>query len=163
MGKRSWYSRCMRNPHFYVSVKRPIVLLPLEIFFALLALCAGNSPATGEFPSQRPVTQSFDIFFDLCLNKRLSKQSWGWWFETPSHSLWRRRNAYIRFDSCFVKFRAVLSIADRLIWNYACFFSRDWRPSWLLSPLLRSECSQEMDSASQKTIQFDIKVIEISW
>ena len=32
---------------------------------------------TGEFPSQRPVTQSFDIFFDLCLNKRLSKQSWG--------------------------------------------------------------------------------------
>ena len=43
--------------------------------FALLALCAGNSPVTGEFPSQRPVTQSFDVFFDLRLNKRLSKQS----------------------------------------------------------------------------------------
>ena len=50
---------------------------------ALLALCAGNSPVTCEFPAQRPVTRSFDVFFDLRLNKRLSKQSWGWWFETP--------------------------------------------------------------------------------
>ena len=38
---------------------------------------------TGEFPAQRPVTRSFDVFFDLHLNKWLSKQSWGWWFETP--------------------------------------------------------------------------------
>ena len=42
---------------------------------ALLALCAGNSPVTGEFPAQRSVTWSFDVFFDLSLNKRLSKQS----------------------------------------------------------------------------------------
>ena len=61
-------------------------------FSALLASCAGNSPVTGEFPAQRPVTRSFDVFFDLCLNKRLSKQSWGGWFEMPSHSLWRHRN-----------------------------------------------------------------------
>ena len=47
---------------------------------------------TGEFPSQRPVTRSFDVFFGLRLNKRLSKQSWGWWFETPLCSLWRHRN-----------------------------------------------------------------------
>ena len=39
-------------------------------------------------PAQKPVTWSFDVFFDLCLNKQLSKQSWGWWFETPSHSSW---------------------------------------------------------------------------
>ena len=58
----------------------------MESFSALLALCAGNSPVTGEFSSQRPVTRSFDIFFDLRLNKRLSKQLWGWWFETPSRS-----------------------------------------------------------------------------
>ena len=32
----------------------------METFSALLALCAGNSPVTGEFPSQRPVTRSFD-------------------------------------------------------------------------------------------------------
>ena len=43
-------------------------------------------------PPQRPVTQGFDVFFDLLLNKRLSKQSRGWWFETPSGSLWRHRN-----------------------------------------------------------------------
>ena len=40
----------------------------METFSALLALCAGNSPVTGEFPPQRPVTRSFDIFFDLRLN-----------------------------------------------------------------------------------------------
>ena len=45
----------------------------METFSVLLALCAGNSPFTGEFPAQRPVTRSFDIFFHLCLNKRLSK------------------------------------------------------------------------------------------
>ena len=66
----------------------------METFSALLALCAGNSPVTCEFPSQRPVTQSFDIFFDLRLNKRLSKQSWGWWFERPSRSLWRHRDVF---------------------------------------------------------------------
>ena len=64
----------------------------MESFSALLAICAGNSPATGEFPAQRPVTQSFDVFFDLHLNKRLSEQRWGWWFETPSRPLWRHYN-----------------------------------------------------------------------
>ena len=44
--------------------------------------------------AQRPVTWSFDVFFDLCLNKRLRKQSWGWWFETLSHSLWRHCNDF---------------------------------------------------------------------
>ena len=43
----------------------------MDIFFVLLALCGGNSPVTGEFPAQRPVTQSFDVFFYLILNKRL--------------------------------------------------------------------------------------------
>ena len=47
---------------------------------------------TGEFPPQWPVTRSFDIFFDLCLIKRLSKPSWGWWFETPPRALWRHCN-----------------------------------------------------------------------
>ena len=52
-------------------------------YSALLALCAGNSTVTDELSSKRPVTRSFDVFFDLRLNKRLSKQSRGWWFETP--------------------------------------------------------------------------------
>ena len=69
--------------------------LQMETFSALLALCAGNSPVPREFPSERPVTQSFDVFFDLCLSKRLSKQSWGWWFETPSCPLWRHCNVVV--------------------------------------------------------------------
>ena len=64
----------------------------METFSALLAICAGNSPVPGEFPTQRPVTRSFDVFFDLRLNKRLSKHSWAWWFETLSPPLWRHRN-----------------------------------------------------------------------
>ena len=41
----------------------------METFSALLAICAGNSPAPGEFLAQRPVTRSFDVFFDLRLSK----------------------------------------------------------------------------------------------
>ena len=62
-----------------------------NIFRVIGHLC-GNSPVTGEFPAQRPVTRSFGVFFDLCLNERFSKQSWGWWFETPSRPSWRHCN-----------------------------------------------------------------------
>ena len=68
----------------------------METFSALLVICAGNSPVRGEFPAQRPETRSFDVFFDLRLNKRLSKQAWGWWFETLSRPLWRQCNAASR-------------------------------------------------------------------
>ena len=61
----------------------------METFSAFLAICAGNSTVSGEFPAQRPVTQSFDVFFDLRPNKRLSKHWWGRCFETPSCPLWR--------------------------------------------------------------------------
>ena len=61
-------------------------------FSALLAISAGNSPVPGEFPTKMPVTRSFDVFFDLRLNKRLSKQSWGWWLEALWCPLWCHRN-----------------------------------------------------------------------
>ena len=64
----------------------------METFSALLAICAGNSPVSGELPAQRPVTRSFDVFFDRRLNKRLSKQWWDWWFETLSGPLCRHWN-----------------------------------------------------------------------
>ena len=67
----------------------------METYSAVLAICAGNSPVTGEFPTRRPVTRSFDVFFDLRLNKRLNKQWWGWWFETPSRPLWRHCNEHL--------------------------------------------------------------------
>ena len=57
----------------------------MEIVSALLAICAGHSPV-------RPLTRSFDVFFDLLLNKRLSKQWWGWW----SRTLWRHCNGLVK-------------------------------------------------------------------
>ena len=78
------HSRTFRRHVFLWSVANmsPWWRHQIETFSASLAICAGNSPVTGEFPTQRPVTRSSDVFFDLRLNKRLSKQSWGWWFET---------------------------------------------------------------------------------
>ena len=97
--------RCVQNWHGKLggirrSVMGHVAWQPLltwwrhqmETFSALLAICAGNSPVPGEFPAQRPVTRCFDVFLDLRLNKRLSKQWWGWWFETLSCPLWRHRN-----------------------------------------------------------------------
>ena len=66
----------------------------METFSPLLAICAGNSPVTDEFPAQRPVNRNFGVFYDLRLNKRLSKQSRSWWFETPSRPLWCHCNEY---------------------------------------------------------------------
>ena len=64
-----------------------------NIFRVTGPLCAGKSPVTGKFPSQRPVMGSFDVFFGLRLNKRLSQHSRHRWFEMPSCSLWRHDNA----------------------------------------------------------------------
>ena len=61
----------------------------METFSALLAICVGNSPVGSEFPAHRPVTWIFDVFLDLRLNERLSKQLRGWWFKTQMHPLWR--------------------------------------------------------------------------
>ena len=64
----------------------------METFVAFLVLCAGNSPVN--YPHKWPVTQSIDVFFDLRLNKRLSKQSRRRWFEPPSRPLRRHRNVF---------------------------------------------------------------------
>ena len=66
-----------------------------NIFRVTGPLC-GEFTGPGEFPAQRPVTRSFDVFVHPRLYKRLSKQPWGWWFETPAWSLWRHRNGYGR-------------------------------------------------------------------
>ena len=59
----------------------------METFSALLAICVGNSPVTGEFPAQRPVTRSFDVFFDLRLNE-------GWVNNREADDLRRHRAHY---------------------------------------------------------------------
>ena len=62
-----------------------------NIFRVTGPLC-GEFTGPGEFPTQRPVTRSFNVSFDLRLYKWLSKQPWGWWFETLSWSIWRHCN-----------------------------------------------------------------------
>ena len=79
-----------RVPYYFNSFDWLIAMV--ETFSALLALCEGNSLVTVEFPSQRSVTRSFDVFFDLRPNKRLSKQTNRRWFKTPGRPLWRHRN-----------------------------------------------------------------------
>ena len=78
--------------NYFIPIYSPWWRHRMETFSVLLAFCAGNSPVAGKVPSHRPVARSFEVFFNLRLNKRLSKQRWGWWFETPSRSLWRHRN-----------------------------------------------------------------------
>ena len=90
----------------------------METFSALLAICAGNSLVTGEFPAQSPVTRSFDIFTDLRLNKRLRKQSWGWWFETLSRSLWRQRNVFCNHHVMCHCMRAICTLIARFVISY---------------------------------------------
>ena len=65
-----------------------------KTFSVLLAIRTGNSPVTGEFPAQRSLRRTFDVFLDLRLNKRWSKESWGWWIETPSRPLLRHCNGF---------------------------------------------------------------------
>ena len=59
----------------------------METISSLVALCGA-----GEFPSQKPVTQSLGPFFDMRLNKRLCKQSKRQWIEMPLRSLLRHCN-----------------------------------------------------------------------
>ena len=89
----SWGIHVSRWPLFLWFILTVLMLTSSnENISVLLAICAGNSTVAGEFPAQRPVTRSFDVFFDLRLNKQLSKQSWGWWFETLSRPFWRHCN-----------------------------------------------------------------------
>ena len=99
----------------------------METFSALLAPCEGN-PTRG-LPSQRPVTRSFHVFFDLRLNKRLNKQSRCRWFETPWWSLWRRGNALAKI--MMARFTDAYTYATRLRWidtyNRACTYRDETR------------------------------------
>ena len=108
----------IRNMHLHF-----MLFLPTEIVMTssngnifrvtILAICAGNSPVPGEFPAQRPVTRRFDVFFDLRLNNRLSKYSWGWWFETLWRPLWRQCNEWYRLFIPFLVLNSDLHILQK--------------------------------------------------
>ena len=99
----------------------------METVFALLASCEGNPSVSVGFPSQRPVTRSFDVFFYLRLSKWFSKQSRCRSFETPWRSLWRRCN-----DTCVcpVDLADGRCLFSREDWNYIISADKD-APSWL--------------------------------
>ena len=80
-----------------------------NIFHVTGPLC-GEITGPDEFPTQRSVTWRFGAFFDLRLNKRLSKQSWGWWFETPPWSLWRQCNVFVVCEATQLRWYCVLKI-----------------------------------------------------
>ena len=88
----------------------------MEAFSALLVNVRGihrlpvNSPHKGQWRGASM------FFFDLCLNKRLSKQSWGWWFETLSCTLWRHRNDWYHMNYLSV----CISFTPQL--NYILYF-----------------------------------------
>ena len=100
-----WY---LPNPR----VNRMMTSSNGNIFRVTGPLC-GEFTGPGEFPTQRPVTRSFDVSVDLRLNKRLSKHTWGWWFETLSGPLWRHRNGFehiaVLFDGLQLKWNEHLS------------------------------------------------------
>ena len=117
----------------------------INTFSALLAICAGNSSVPGEFPTQRPVTRSFDVFFDLRLNKRLSKQPWAWWFETPSWSLWRHCHDIVSLEwlsNCLVSFYTCWPlILYKIIFNCYNF------------PVITEQCLEEHELAHMSSFE----------
>ena len=128
--------------------------------FRVTVFCAGNSPVTGEFSAQRPVTRSFDVFFELYLNQQLSKQWRRRWFETPSCSLWRhcndgfqeghqeplycnssngmiarcqqRKGLWIRGQTPFHQYQCVFVLEIIFLWymNTLHRFETPWRALW---------------------------------
>ena len=84
------------QPHIEITAFRHDDVIKWNIFRVTGHLC-GDSPVSGEFPEQRPVARSFDVFFDLRLNERFSKHSWGWWLETETSPLWRHSNGTMCF------------------------------------------------------------------
>ena len=97
-----------------------------NIFRVTGPLC-GEFTGPGGFPAQRPVTRSFDVFFDLRLNKRLSKQPWGWWFETPSWSLWRHCNDWDQSQWVKTAASAIFYHSSFLLANpIGCAQRTDW-------------------------------------
>ena len=111
----------------------------METFSALLAICAGNSPVPGEFPTQRPVTRSFDVYFDLRPNKRLSKQSWGWWL--------RCHRAH--YD-VIVMVGVSLELRPFHAWARAALDVRQcWRPSMVLAIICHRNVVWRLEACKQ--------------
>ena len=67
----------------------------METFSALLAILCEEFIGLRWIPRTKASDAELWYFFDQRLNKRLSKQSWGWWFETLSCPLWHHCNEIV--------------------------------------------------------------------
>ena len=111
-----WYHLNENTINLYISTVVMLVLITtwkrhqMETFSALLVLWGGNSRVTGEFPSQSPVTRIFDFFFDLRLNKKLSKQSKRQWFVMRSRSFWRHCSDKIVYKHYLIVLRVTITL-----------------------------------------------------
>ena len=76
-----------------------------------------KSPVTSPHKGQWRGALMFS--FDLRLNKRLSKQSWCWWFETPPRQLWRHWNVFLELHSGIIA-SEIIFLSD--IWLAAAWF-----------------------------------------
>ena len=121
----------------------------METFSVLLAICTGNSLVPSEFPTQRPVTRSCDVFFDLRLNKRSSKQSWGWWFEMLSHPLWRHCN-----DQGQNQYQAWVLLCKSFCW--ACDQGRMKISSCPVVTMVKCEQFQQTPAMSLTAVRFGL-------
>ena len=149
----------------------------METCSALLTLCKGNSPVTGEFPAHRPLMRNFDVFFDLRLDKRLSKQSWGWWFETPSRPLWRHSNEfflrtiafdlrwyinrYVRLDAIHIFDHIAAKAEPNVIgyfWHIPCtqqlqfHLHHNKNILWITAPVIRNAVNRSIDETKSNRI-----------
>ena len=123
----------------------------METFSALLALCAGNSPVSGEFPAQRPVTRSFDVFFDLCLNK-------GWINNREAGDLRRHRAHFdvivVPVDQTLCDFCSRNASANTFEWGSNLLLkNRMW---WILI-----QCHYSKEKPLKK--YFDWKLEQFRW
>ena len=133
----------------------------METFSALLAICAGKSPVTGEFPAQRPVTRSFDVFFDLRLNNDLRRHChitiMVWWglascvliisdwesYRAPSvsHSTDIFKGCSTRNDEITYQILSTAVIHERL------GVSNHWPHDYLFNSLLRLRTKENVKSS----------------
>ena len=148
-----------------------------NIFRVTGPLC-GEFTGPGEFPTQRPVTRSFDVFFDRRLNKRSSKQPRGWWLETLSCSLWRQSNA--AFVTSMKLFLILITeMHMEFIYIYIINFSQ-WPMGWMISGSFYDKCTSryfrdeytdfrilthwgrdEMNNISQTTFSYAISSMKV--
>ena len=111
--------------------------------FRVTGLLCGEPTVTVEFPSQRPVMQSFVVFLDLRLSKRLTKQPTRRWFGTQSRSLWRHFTACSQTGCPWQSDRHIFQGAWYVKHSYIIALKNAWRLCFVVSEIINSYVYEE--------------------